>query len=393
LSSEVATVAAGSGIPGGGGAWEGTGLWLYIALDTLVELSADTQYGFDLTSYGPWFELAGLDADQYAGGSAYTTAAKEDLNTGTVHDGDRVFVVELEFGGIASAPYPVDEATDVSRDVILGWTPGSFADTHNVYLGTVYDDVNNADTSSPLLVGPAQDANTYDPGRLDLGQTYFWRIDEVEADGMTIHKGSVWSFTIEPYTIPILGENITATASSQAPNNGPENTINGSGLVDDLHNNDSADMWLTKRDESGPAWIQYEFDNVYKLHEMLVWNYNGLLILWQYGFKDVTVEYSTDDSNWTQLDNISEFAVAPGEDGYAANTIVPFGGVAAKYVRITPISNWGLPGQYGLSEVRFTHIPVSAREPSPADETTNVALDVTLSVGGPVERPLSITYT
>jgi len=378
LSSEVATVAAGSGIPGGGGTWEGTGFWLYIALDTPVVLSAGTQYGFDLTSYGPYFELAGLDTDQYDGGSAYTTAAKEDLNTGTVHEGDRVFVVELEFGGIASAPYPVNEATDVSRDVILNWMPGPFAVAHDVYLGTDFNDVNNADASSPLLVGPAQDANNYDPGRLDLGRTYFWRIDEVEADGTTIHKGSVWSFTVEPYAIPILGENITATASSQVAGNGPENTINGSGLVDDLHSNDSADMWLTKRNESGPAWIQYEFDNVYKLHEMTVWNYNGLLILWKYGIKDVTVEYSTDANNWTQLDNVSEFAVAPGEEGYAANTIVPFGGVAAKYVRITPISNWGLPGQYGLSEVRFTYFPVSAREPSPDNRARDIALDVTL---------------
>jgi hypothetical protein len=26
--------------------------------------------------------------------------------------------------------------------------------------------------------------------------TYYWRIDEVEADGVTIHKGDVWSFTV-----------------------------------------------------------------------------------------------------------------------------------------------------------------------------------------------------
>jgi hypothetical protein len=32
------------------------------------------------------------------------------------------------------------------------------------------------------------------------GTTYYWRIDEIEADGVTIHTGDVWSFTIAPLT-------------------------------------------------------------------------------------------------------------------------------------------------------------------------------------------------
>ncbi|MHC4489656.1 MAG: hypothetical protein ACYSW7_10855, partial [Planctomycetota bacterium] len=51
--------------------------------------------------------------------------------------------------GIALNPNPVDEATNVIRDVVLSWTPGQFADKHNVYLGTNFDDVNNADSGSP----------------------------------------------------------------------------------------------------------------------------------------------------------------------------------------------------------------------------------------------------
>ena len=71
----------------------------------------------------------------------------------------------------ARKPDPSSEASDVLRDVILGWKPGEFADKHDVYFGTVFDDVNDADTTSPLLVSPGQDANTYDPGRLEFGQT------------------------------------------------------------------------------------------------------------------------------------------------------------------------------------------------------------------------------
>ena len=99
LESQTCTVAAGSGFSGGD--WQnppyygGTGNWLYMSLDTPVALAANTQYGFDLTSYGPYFELAGMDANQYSGGSAYSTAAKGDLNTGTVYAGDRTFVANL----------------------------------------------------------------------------------------------------------------------------------------------------------------------------------------------------------------------------------------------------------------------------------------------------------
>jgi hypothetical protein len=56
------------------------------------------------------------------------------------------------------------------------------------------------------------------------------------------------------------------------------------------------------------------------------------------------------------------------------------GGAVAKYVKLTATSNWGgtLP-QYGLSEVRFFYIPVSAREPSPDSGATDVDIDATLS--------------
>ena len=36
----------------------------------------------------------------------------------------------------------------------------------------------------------------YAAEELDLDQTYYWRIDEVEPDGTTIHKGDVWSLMV-----------------------------------------------------------------------------------------------------------------------------------------------------------------------------------------------------
>jgi alpha-glucosidase (family GH31 glycosyl hydrolase) len=94
LRSETATVESGNGFSGGGN--NGTGRWLYIGLDTPVSLSANTLYAFDLTSYSPWFELAGLEAGPYSGGAAYTTAAKLNTIMDTVYPaGDRSFMADM----------------------------------------------------------------------------------------------------------------------------------------------------------------------------------------------------------------------------------------------------------------------------------------------------------
>jgi hypothetical protein len=301
-------------------------------------------------------------------------------------DNVRLELVQMGAETNAFGPSPADGQIDVPRDdVILSWTSGEFADKHDVYLGTGFDDVNNAGTDSPLLISPAQDANSYNAGRLDFGRIYFWRVDEVNAPpDTTVYKGPVWSFTIETYAYPIPAERITATASSSLEGNGPENTINGSGLdVNDLHSTNTNAMWLSDSSEPGSTWIQYEFDKPYKLHQMLVWNYNGPLILFSYGIKEVAVEYSIDGTNWIAIDSVTEFSQAPGTSDYAYNTTVDFGGEAVKYVRIIAYGNWsgGFLQQYGLSEVCFMSVPVDAREPSPADGATDIMINdhVTLS--------------
>ncbi len=97
------------------------------------------------------------------------------------------------------SPEPANGRTEVPRDVVLSWRPGIYADKHNVYFGTVFDDVNQASTANPLdvLVSENQDALTYAlPGLLEFGQTYYWRVDEVNAPpDLVVYKGDVWSFT------------------------------------------------------------------------------------------------------------------------------------------------------------------------------------------------------
>ena len=273
----------------------------------------------------------------------------------------------------AKNPIPEDGTTDVWRTSTLAWDAGEFAQTHNVYVGTNPDDVNNATTG----VSMGQTDTTYDPGILAFDQTYYWRVDEVNgAPDRTVFKGDVWSFTVEPTGIPVT--NITATASGENPSMGPENTINGSGLnAAGEHSDDAPTMWLAMGAE---VWIQYEFDQAYPLHEMRVWNSNQLVEAFiGFGIKDALVETSTDAVNWTAVEATTVFGQGTGQSSYTANTTVALSGTVAQYVKITGKSAYGLTGQMGLSEVAFSYIPTVPRELSPQDASMTAGTEVTLS--------------
>jgi hypothetical protein len=158
--------------------------------------------------------------------------------------------------GIASykalTPSPEDNTTDVAvSGTNLTWKLGLSAVSHNVYLGTVSNDVNNAqrspgdldgdgivdfkdvlrltdywlldpigsepyagvngdstvdfidyallaqdwkNTAAPIFKGN-QDTNSYNPGTLAFATTYYWRVDEVNGPDTT--KGDLWSFTTQ----------------------------------------------------------------------------------------------------------------------------------------------------------------------------------------------------
>jgi len=294
--------------------------------------------------------------------------------------GDTYLDVSGSLGaGLASTPNPENKMTDVHQDASLRWDAGEYAASHDVYFGTSATDVNNASRANPMgvLVSQGQADTEFDPqGLFEFGRTYYWRIDEVNAaPDNTVYKGKVWSFTAEPYSYPITGVTATASSVSQATM-GPEKTINGVGLnADDQHSTDGTQMWTGIL----PAWIQYQFDKVYKLDKLLVWNSNQIIEAFVgFGAKAVKIEYSVDGANWTELSGVPEFAQAPGLPTYVANTTVDFGGVDAKFVRLTVTDNWGVVNQVSLAEVRFYAAPVLAREPMPAVAATGVAVDTDL---------------
>jgi len=163
-------------------------------------------------------------------GLAVTSHKDGELRTATLDNvscaGD-IYDVQLT----AHNPAPADAAAGVPVDSTLGWIPADTAATYDVYFGTV---------NPPALVGN-QAATSYNPGILRVATTYYWQINAVEADGVTVHAGPVWSFTTSPTNI-LINQRITD------PNNDAEEHVaNGNIELD------SSDLELAYEDSGTPA--------------------------------------------------------------------------------------------------------------------------------------------
>jgi len=104
-----------------------------------------------------------------------------------------------------SGPNPADGAVIRDTWVSISWSPGDFGASHNVYIGESFEDV-QAGTGDTFRIN--QTGKDYAigfsghpyPDGVVKGTTYYWRIEDIEADGTTTHNGPVWSFTIAPKT-------------------------------------------------------------------------------------------------------------------------------------------------------------------------------------------------
>ncbi len=110
-------------------------------------------------------------------------------------DALQIILVDPEAGD----PSPSDGTLGADISSIINWRPGYGAVAHDVYFGTDFNDVNDANTVSFVYMGSFSD-NSYDPGPLAFCTMYYWRIDPV-IDGNT-WIGDVWSFR----TVSELGE-------------------------------------------------------------------------------------------------------------------------------------------------------------------------------------------
>jgi hypothetical protein len=111
----------------------------------------------------------------------------------------------------ARKPDPADGANAVTM-ALLRWAPGDTAVLHDVYLGTS-PELGAADLVADHINGLAY----FHQSGLEPGVRYFWRVDEIEADGQTIHTGVVWSFTMQALTAYLPAPADGATDVSPAP--------------------------------------------------------------------------------------------------------------------------------------------------------------------------------
>jgi hypothetical protein len=113
-------------------------------------------------------------------------------------------VAVLEASEKAANPSPTNGAIHGETWATLGWLAAPAAVSHDVYFGDSFADVEAGtgdtflgnQTETFLVVGFPGFAF---PEGLVPGTTYYWRIDEISADG-TIYAGDMWSFIVPPKT-------------------------------------------------------------------------------------------------------------------------------------------------------------------------------------------------
>jgi hypothetical protein len=172
-----------------------------------VSITADLSWsaGSDATSHDVYFGTDSTpDSGELQGNQTATT-----FDTGTMSNNTTYYwridqvnaaatttgtvwsfttIVAASVPGQATSPSPANSAANVSITADLSWTEGSESTSSDVYFGT------DSTPDSSELQGN-QTATTFEPGTLNNDTTYYWRIDEINAQGTT--TGVVWSFTTQ----------------------------------------------------------------------------------------------------------------------------------------------------------------------------------------------------
>ena len=173
-----------------------------LALNDLVSL--DVRDGTVLLT-GSGDQTDALEADAQAG---YITVFGESASRGGLvlaydADLDHTAVTadanEMDLTR-AWAPAPVGGGVPVGINDLV-WKPGNetaLTQGHDVYFGIDANIVADASVETPMGVYRGrQDANSFDPDDLVLGQTYYYRVDQIDGTSGEIYRGEVWNFTVQ----------------------------------------------------------------------------------------------------------------------------------------------------------------------------------------------------
>ena len=125
----------------------------------------------------------------------------------------------------------------------------------------------------------------------------------------------------------------------------------------DRHSTNWYDGWVSCEKSPNPIasygethWIMYDLGYDYVLNKTKLWNANEPKHV-DYGINEFDIDYSLDGITWT---NLGTFNIKPasGSSTYEGDEGPDFNSAKARYVLITPNSNYG-GNCYGLSELKI----------------------------------------
>ncbi len=164
--------------------------------------------GWEYTFFAGNPQVPPADETLVRGTKYFWTVDAEDAE-GNVFGGD---IWEFAIQGFyAFSPNPPNEAQFISVTPLLSWLPGFGVTDHEIYMGTSWEDVNNAVydylAPPPEFVISRGEPNYQVVTALPDSTKIYWRVDESQGRSppffiaTALYKGDVWCFT----TIPVFG--------------------------------------------------------------------------------------------------------------------------------------------------------------------------------------------
>jgi hypothetical protein len=276
------------------------GQWVHIAVtfngSTAIFYANGTQTGSGSFSFGPKTDAIieiGCDSGVSGWNSFNGTLDEVRLYNNALTPAE-IKALAAKYG--ASNPKPLDGEKVGQTSLALSWTAGAFADSHHVFFGDNYDAVYNGTASTDKGIQPLAVTFYWAPD-LQIGKTYYWRIDEVSATHpASPWRGAVWSFTIPPKTAwqpnPADGAkyvDTSATLSWSAGLGGILHHVYLGASLDAVKNADTSDTTGIYRGPQGTLIISYtpptlafntdyywrvdEFDGVTPMNKGPVWSF------------------------------------------------------------------------------------------------------------------------
>jgi regulation of enolase protein 1 (concanavalin A-like superfamily) len=182
----------------------------------------------------------------------------------------------------ARAPQPT--GTEASVDSSLDWRSGRDMTSEQVYFGT-----DKAAVADGTATAKTVTSHGFDPGSLDFGTTYYWKVDEV---GTATYPGAVWSFTTQEFAPVDDFESYTDEEGNRIYETWIDGWTNGTGSVVGYLQSPFAETVIV---HGGNQAMPFEYNNVktpyYSETERTFdtpqdWTTNGAdsVALWYQGF-------------------------------------------------------------------------------------------------------------